>query len=85
MAMESEVAWLFIAAGVLVWLLRAPPAWLRQRGLPAIAMLPEAPGMFSVLDLSTLTKIGIFKKLQEPLVVVAAAALGRTIYPPMHP
>jgi chromate transporter len=57
---ESEVAWLFIAAGVVVWLLRAPPAWLRQRGLPAIALLPETPAMLGTLDLSILAQIGIF-------------------------
>jgi chromate transporter len=56
---ESEISWLFIAAGVLVWLLRAPPAWLRTRGLPALVMLPEA-SMFGALDLSLLTQIGIF-------------------------
>src|SRR5438034_6114971 len=27
---ESEIAWLFIAAGVLVWFLRAPPKWLSK-------------------------------------------------------
>jgi chromate transporter len=57
---ESEIAWLFIAAGVLVWLLRAPPGWLRQRGLPAVAMLPEAPAMLGALDLSVLTQVAIF-------------------------
>ena len=56
---ESEISWLFIASGVLVWLLRAPPAWLRTRGLPALVMLPEA-SMFGALDLSLLTQIGIF-------------------------
>jgi chromate transporter len=55
---ESEVAWLFIAAGVLVWLLRAPPKWIVKDGLPAIglAQLPAATGV----DLSLLTQIGIF-------------------------
>ncbi|CAN7260137.1 chromate transporter [Pseudoduganella sp. LjRoot289] len=57
---ESEIAWLFIAAGVLVWLMRAPPAWLRQRGLPAVAMLPEGPAMLAALDLSQLGQIGLF-------------------------
>lgn len=58
---ESEVAWLFIAAGVLVWLLRAPPKWIAKGGLPAIglAQLPALPAAAGV-DLSVLTQIGIF-------------------------
>ena len=41
---ESEIAWLFIAAGVLVWLLRAPPKWVSKGGLQAVALaqLPAA-------------------------------------------
>ncbi|HAT33246.1 MAG TPA: chromate transporter [Janthinobacterium sp.] len=58
---ESEVAWLFIAAGVLVWLLRAPPKWIGNGGLPAIglAQVPALSGA-SGLDLPLLTQIGIF-------------------------
>lgn len=29
---ESEIAWQFIVAGVLVWLLRALPKWLTKGG-----------------------------------------------------
>lgn len=60
---ESEVAWLFIAAGVLVWLVRAPPKGLMKgSGLQAIGMaqLPAAPGIWGVVDVSQLTQIGIF-------------------------
>lgn len=57
---ESEISWLFIAAGVLVWLLRAPPAWLRQRGVPAVLLLPELPATLGSIDLSLLGQIGIF-------------------------
>lgn len=57
---ESEISWLFIAAGVLVWLLRAPPAWLRLRGMPAVLLLPEFPAALSGLDLSLLGQIGVF-------------------------
>jgi chromate transporter len=59
---ESELAWLFIASGVLVWLLRAPPAWLRKGSLPAaaLAQLPAAPAMLGALDASLLAQIGIF-------------------------
>src|SRR5687767_7293425 len=30
--MESEIVWVFLAAGVLVWLVRVPPRWLTRRG-----------------------------------------------------
>jgi chromate transporter len=59
---ESEIAWLFIAAGVLVWLLRSPPAWMKKGAPPAlgIAPLPILPALFGAVDLSQLTQIGIF-------------------------
>ena len=59
---KSEVAWLFIAAGVLVWLLRAPPKWL-ARSSPNAATLTQVPmaGSFlGSLDVSLLTQIGLF-------------------------
>lgn len=59
---ESEVAWLFIASGLLVWLLRAPPKWLSRGSLHA-AVLTQAPmagGLLGALDVSLLTQIGIF-------------------------
>lgn len=59
---ESEVAWLFIAAGVLVWLLRAPPKWPSKKGLPAagVVHLPMISSVFGTMDMSQLTQIGIF-------------------------
>ncbi len=59
---ESEIAWLFIAAGILVWLLRAPPRWLGKGNLHAVelAQMPLVSGVFSTVDLSLLTQIGIF-------------------------
>ena len=58
---ESEVAWLFIAAGVLVWLLRAPPKWFAKGGLHAVALtqLPAAPAL-GALDVPLLMQIGVF-------------------------
>ncbi|MES2105512.1 MAG: chromate transporter [Pseudomonadota bacterium] len=59
---ESEIAWLFIGAGVLVWLLRAPPKWLARGSLNA-AGLTQAPLLASFMggaDLSLLTQIGVF-------------------------
>jgi chromate transporter len=59
---ESEIAWLFIAAGVLVWFLRAPPKWLAKGNLNAAALtqLPIAGSLFGSVDVSLLTQIGIF-------------------------
>ncbi len=59
---ESELAWLFIAAGVLVWLLRAPPEWIDKGSLhgAALAQLPAAPAMLGALDASLLAQIGVF-------------------------
>ncbi len=59
---ESEIAWLFIAAGVLVWFRRAPPQWLHKGGLNAAALtqLPIASSMLSTLDIPLLIQIGIF-------------------------
>ena len=59
---ESEIAWLFLAAGVVVWFWRAPPKWLNRSGLHAAGatQLPMAGGLLSGLDVSLLTQIGIF-------------------------
>jgi chromate transporter len=59
---ESEIAWLFIAAGVLVWFWRAPPKWLGKSGVHAAAMtqLPLVPGLFGAIDASLLAQIGLF-------------------------
>jgi chromate transporter len=53
---------LFIAAGVLVWFLRAPPKWLGKGHLNAVALtqLPLAGSLFGAIDISLLTQIGIF-------------------------
>lgn len=62
---ESEIAWLFIAAGVVVWLWRAPPKWLSKNGLNAAALvqlqqLPIAGSLWSTADVSLLIQIGLF-------------------------
>ncbi|WP_066739599.1 chromate transporter [Cupriavidus sp. D384] len=59
---ESEIAWLFVAAGVLAWFWRAPPKWLRERGVNAVAaaQLPMAGGFASSLDWPLLLQIGVF-------------------------
>lgn len=59
---ETEIAWLFIAAGVLVWLLRAPPAWLGGGKLHSLTLLqlPVIGSMLTTQDASLLTQIAIF-------------------------
>jgi chromate transporter len=60
---ESEVAWLFIAAGILVWLWRAPPKrWFDKGGMAAVlpAQLPHATGLAMSFDPGVLTQIGLF-------------------------
>lgn len=59
---ESEIAWLFIAAGVLVWLLRAPPKWLSKGSLnsAALTQLPIAGSLFSTADAPVLMQIALF-------------------------
>lgn len=59
---ESEIAWLFIAAGVLVWLVRAPPKRLGTSGLHAVSLahMPVMSSMFGAMDLSLLAQIGLF-------------------------
>lgn len=58
----SEVAWLFIAGGVLVWFLRAPPKWLSKSSVHAAALtqVPLAGGFLGSVDASLLTQIAIF-------------------------
>ena len=59
---ESEIAWLFIAGGLIGWLWRAPPNWLRKGDLHAVAAggLPAASGWVSGLDWPLLAQIGAF-------------------------
>ncbi len=59
---ESEIAWLFIAGGLLNWFLRAPPKWLGKGGLNALAatQAPAVSGVLSGLDLPLLGQIGLF-------------------------
>ncbi|WP_431824699.1 chromate transporter [Burkholderia sp. F1] len=59
---ESEIAWLFIVAGLIGWFWRAPPKWLHKGGLSALAgaNLPAASGLLSGIDLPLLAQIGAF-------------------------
>ncbi|MES2153188.1 MAG: chromate transporter [Pseudomonadota bacterium] len=59
---ESEIAWLFIGAGILVWFLRAPPKWLRNGNVNAaeLTQLPVLGSLFGAADTSLLMQIAIF-------------------------
>ncbi|ASV98811.1 chromate transporter [Paraburkholderia aromaticivorans] len=59
---ESEIAWLFIAAGVIGWLRRAPPKWLTKGSVHGLAVgyLPAMSGLLSGVDLPLLGQIGLF-------------------------
>src|SRR5438552_11023021 len=49
---ESEIAWLFLASGIIVWLWRAPPRWLHRSGINAAlaVQLPAASTIASGID-----------------------------------
>ena len=64
---ESEIVWIFLIAGVLVWLVKAPPRFLARSGnapmiawLPAANLLTAACALGASTDWSVLTKIGLF-------------------------
>jgi chromate transporter len=59
---ESEIAWLFLAAGIVTWLWRAPPKRWGGGGLAAVAPveLAHTAGFLGTLDWSLLTQIGVF-------------------------
>ena len=59
---ENEIAWLFVGAGVLVWLWRTPPRWLHRGRVGAVSTMPVAEGasFFSTLDWPLLAQIGVF-------------------------
>jgi chromate transporter len=59
---ESEIAWLFVASGAVVWFWRAPPKWLHKSGLHAAAFteLPMASGLFASVDISLLTQLALY-------------------------
>jgi chromate transporter len=59
---ESEIAWLFIAGGLMGWLWRAPPKWWHKGGIHAIAAanLPAGASVVSSFDWPLLAQLGGF-------------------------
>lgn len=57
-ATASEVAWVFLVGGILVWLVRCPPKWLRSG--PAACVAPMLVATSTTVDWPLLTKIFLF-------------------------
>ena len=63
---ESEFVWIFIGAGLLVWLVRAPPRAVRGGTAPMLAVwlpwshVPVACALGTTTDWGVLTQIGLF-------------------------
>jgi chromate transporter len=62
---QSEIVWIFLVSGVLVWFVKAPPKhWFQSGGLHGTALLsaqlPAAATVAGTLDWSALTQIAVF-------------------------
>ncbi len=57
---KSEVVWVFLGAGVLAWLLRAPPRWLSRGTLHSVAAPIAAFFAIDTLDWHKLGQIGAY-------------------------
>ena len=62
---QSESVWLFLGAGVLVWLVRAPPKrWFAKDAAPGLLALsqqwPSTCGVATAFDWSLLAQLGAF-------------------------
>lgn len=59
---ETEEAWLFVASGVLVWLLRAPPKWASSGKMNGVALLemPALTAPLAGMDVGLLSQIAMF-------------------------
>jgi chromate transporter len=60
---ESEIVWIFLISGMLVWLVKAPPRWLPKSGAPLLLLGnygPTACALGASTDWSVLTRIALF-------------------------
>jgi chromate transporter len=57
---KSEIVWIFLGAGVLVWLLRAPPKWLSGGSVNAFVAPIAAFFAIDALDWHKLGQIGAY-------------------------
>jgi len=79
---ESEIPWLFIGSGVVVWLARAPPKCLRGSPSPAIlaAQLPAASTIANGVDWPLLGQIGLFFTTASAFVFGSGLAIVPFLY-----
>jgi chromate transporter len=60
---ESEVAWIFVAAGILTWLVKAPPKGFAKGGPVSVAFAAQLPSVAPVaaaIDWPVLVQIAVF-------------------------
>ncbi|MDM0117885.1 chromate transporter [Variovorax sp. J22R133] len=57
---KSEIVWVFLGSGVLVWLLRVPPKWMSGRAVNSVAAPIVASFAIDALDWHKLGQIGAF-------------------------
>lgn len=81
-ATESETVWLFLAVGVLVWLVRVPPRTRFTGGaaLALAAQLPAAAGAASVAGWPLLLQIGGFFAVAGAFVFGSGLAIVPFLY-----
>ncbi|MGE5616275.1 MAG: chromate transporter [Bacillota bacterium] len=79
---ESEPIWLFIASGLIVWLWRAPPPWLRRPGVSALlaAQIAPASGAAGSVDWPLLARIAVFFTEASALVFGSGLAIVPFLY-----
>jgi len=79
---ESEIAWLFLVAGIVVWWWRAPPKWFNKGGLNSIVwvQVPIIGTIISDLDWPLLMQIGLFFAKAGALVFGSGLAIVSFLY-----
>jgi chromate transport protein ChrA len=77
---QSEVIWLFLGAGVLVWLVRVPPAWLKGRSVNSIAAPVAAALTSGAVDGHKLKQIGLYFSYAGSFVFGSGLAIVPFLY-----
>ena len=77
---KSEIVWIFLGAGVLVWLLRAPPTWLSRGGMNSVAAPLAAWFAIDAVDWSKLGQIAAYFFYAGSLVFGSGLAIVPFLY-----